>query len=419
MLKDLECKTAKGRSKAYKLSDSHGMYLYITPNGSKIWRWNYRFQGKGVTQVLGHYPAVTLAQARLERSELDKIRRSGQDPRRARKQMRLTQEQAVATTFEMVARDWHAQRRRLWTPTHADNILTCFEREIFPHFGHKPITEVRAPDILAALRPIEERGAVDRAHRTRQFVSGVFQFAIACDLAEHDPASKLKGALKPKQIGRQPALRKIEDARALLQASESAPAHPLTKLASRMLAATAVRSGPLRHAEPHEFEGLDSDNPIWRIPASKMKLDVMQKQQEAFEFVVPLAPEAVKIIKLALQFNFGGKYVFPNARFPNKPMSENAISVMYRRLPEFAGRHVPHGWRATFSTIMNERAQELGRPGDRAVIDLMLAHKQVGVEALYNRASYMPHRRQLAEEWGQLLLGHLPCPSSFLEGRRR
>jgi integrase len=134
---------------------------------------------------------------------------------------------------------------------------------------------------------------------------------------------------------------------------------------------------------------------------------------------VPLPPQAVEIVKLAMQLAPGARYVFPSTRFPNKPMSENAISTMYRRLPQFASRHVPHGWRSTFSTIMNERAQDLEQAGDRAIIDLMLAHKPSGVEALYNRASFKPRRRQIAQEWADLLLGSLQPVTALLEGPRR
>lgn len=419
MLTELKCKNAKAEDKDRKLSDSHGLYLDVLRTGTRVWRWDFRFGGKGLTITLGRYPELSLADARLERAALDKIRRSGIDPRTARHQAKASQVDAEAATFEAIARQWHAQRRGLWTATHAANIMSGLEREVFPHIGHMPVTQIKVPMVLSALKPIEQRGAVDRAHRTRQFISSIFEFAIASDLAEHDPTAKLKGALPPKQNGRHPALRTIEDAQALLRAAEDAPGHPLTKLASRMLAVTAVRSGPLRHAEPHEFEELDGEAPLWRIPASKMKLDVIQKQQEAFEFIVPLPPEAVEIVKVALQLSAGGRYVFPNVRFPNKPMSENAISVMYRRLPQFAYRHVPHGWRSTFSTIINERAQELDRPADRAIIDLMLAHKPVGVEAAYNRASFMGRRRQIAGEWAELLVGPLPPPASLLEGPRR
>jgi len=417
-MKDLDCKNAKAREKAYKLADSHGLYLHVLPTGMRVWRWNYRFGGVSQTLTLGRYPELSLSEARLERAAFDKIRRSGVDPRQSRQQIRSVQADADALTFKAIAQRWHTQRRHIWSDTHARNILSGMEREVFPHIGDVPIRQVTSKMVMSVLEPIEQRNAIDRAHRTRQHISAIFEFAIALDLAEHDPAAKLKGALKPKTNGRQPALRTIEEARALLLAAEAEPGHPLTKLASRLLAVTAVRSYPLRHAEPHEFE-LDADAPIWRIPAAKMKLSKEQKKSEAFDFIVPLPAQAVEIVKLALQFMDGGRYVFPNARSGNRPMSENAISVMYRRLPQFSQRHVPHGWRATFSTILNERAQELDRPADRAIIDLMLAHKPSGVEALYNRAAYMSHRRKIADEWAELLLGPLPPPSSLIGGRRR
>lgn len=417
-MNDLQCKNAKPRKKAYKLSDSHGLYLHVQPTGLRVWRWNFRFEGVAQTMTLGRYPELSLTDARLERAAYDKIRRSGVDPRQGRQQIKQSQADTEAATFKAIALRWHAQREDRWTAVHAANIKAGLERDVFPHIGDKPVSKVTSKMVLSVLEPIEARGAVDRAHRLRQHLSAIFQLAIARDLAEHDPAAKLKGALKPKANGRQPALHSIEDARALLLAAEKEPGHPLTKLASRLLALTAVRSGSLRHAEPHEFE-LDTDAPIWRIPASKMKLSKAQKQSEAFDFIVPLAPQAVEVVKLALKLTEGGKYVFPNARFADKPMSENAISVMYRRLPRFASRHVPHGWRSTFSTIMNERAQDLDRPADRAIIDLMLAHKPSGVEALYNRASFMPRRRVIAEEWAELLLKGMPPAASLLEGRRR
>jgi integrase len=417
-MNDLKCKNAKPRDKAYKISDSHGLYLHVLPTGMRVWRWNYRFGGVALTMTLGRYPELSLTDARLERAAYDKIRRSGVDPREDRQQVQQSHADAEAATFKSVALRWHMQRQDRWAAIHASNIKAGLERDVFPQMGDTPVSKVTSKMVMAILEPIEARDAVDRAHRLRQHLSAIFQFAIALDLAEQDPAAKLKGALKPKIYGRQPALLTIEDARALLLAAEKEPGHPLTKLASRLLALTAVRSGSLRHAEPHEFE-LDTEAPIWRIPAAKMKLSKAEKQSEAFDFIVPLAPQAVQVVKLALELTRGGKYVFPNARFANKPMSENAVSVMYRRLPKFASRHVPHGWRSTFSTIMNDRAQVLERAGDRAIIDLMLAHKPVGVEAIYNRASFMPRRRQIAEEWAELLVGQLPPAASLLEGPRR
>jgi integrase len=367
--------------------------------------------------TLGRYPEVSLSDARLERAAYDKIRRSGVDPRQGRQQTKQSHADAEAATFNSVALRWHLQMQDRWSTLHAVNVKAWLERDVFPKIGDTPVSKVTSKILWPILESIQNRSA-DRAHRLRRHLSAIFEFAMALDLTDHNPAAKLRGALKPKVNGRQPALLTIEDARALLLAAEKEPGHPLTKLASRLLALTAVRSGSLRHAEPHEFE-LDTEAPIWRIPAAKMKLNKAEKQSEAFDFIVPLAPQAVEVVKLAMELTKGGKYVFPNARFANKPMSENAVSVMYRRLPRFASRHVPHGWRSTFSTIMNDRAQELERAGDRAIIDLMLAHKPTGTEAAYNRASFMKRRRQLAEEWAELLVGKLPPPASLLEGPRR
>jgi len=416
-MNDLQCKNAKPREKAYKLSDSHGLYLHVRPTGLRVWRWNFRIDGSEQTMTFGRYPELSLADARLERAAADKIRRSGVDPRQDRQKVMQSHADAEAATFKSVALRWHLQMQDRWSTLHAVNVKAWLERDVFPKIGGTPASKVSSKILWPILETIQKRSA-DRAHRLRRHLSAIFEFAMALDLTDHDPAAKLRGALKPKVNGRQPALLTVEDARALLLAAEKEPGHPLTKLASRLLALTAVRSGSLRHAEPHEFE-LDTEAPIWRIPAAKMKLSKAEKQSEAFDFIVPLAPQAVEVVKLAMELTKGGKYVFPNARFANKPMSENAVSVMYRRLSKFASRHVPHGWRSTFSTIMNDRAQDLERAGDRAIIDLMLAHKPTGTEAAYNRASFMKRRRQIAEEWAELLVGKLPPPASLLEGPRR
>jgi len=376
MLKDLDCKNARGRDKAYKLSDAHGLYLFVTPKGFRSWRWNYRLNGVAQTLTLGSYPELTLAAARLERAELDKLRRQGTDPSRARQQVRRAQADSDAATFKAIALEWHAKRRNRLSGRHADNVQRWLEREIFPHIGSMPVTNIKTVDVRAALQPLEERSA-DRARRLCQFTDQIFRYAIAAGLAENNPAAHLGGTIRKEIGGRQPALGEVEDAQKLLRAAEAAPGHPLTKLASRLLAITAVRTSPLRHAEAHEFKDLDGPAPVWCIPASKMKLTVAEKRSGANDFEVPLPARAVEIIKLALQFS-SGKYVFPNSRDPNKPMSENALSYMYKRLPGFAGRHVPHGWRSTFSTVMNERSHLHGRPNDRATIDLMLAHKPQG-----------------------------------------
>jgi integrase len=417
-LTDTQCRAAQPRGKAYKLSDSRGLYLFVTPAGFKSWRWKYRVAGREKTLTLGSYPELKLTAARDARDDARRAHRQGLDPSQARQQEKEARAREAAATFETVARRWHKWRAPTWTPEHAANVLTFLQQALFPKLGSKPIAQITAPTVLEVLRSIEAR-SIDRANRLRGHISAIFVFAISEGLAETDPAASLNKALKPVRRRHYPALRTIEEARELLTAAEAAPGHPLTKLASRLLALTAVRSGPLRHAEWPEFQRLDSSEPIWRIPAGKMKLDLSQKEQEAFEFIVPLAPAAVEIVQLARRFSGNAPFLFPNGRDSRRPMSENALSIAYRRLPAFASRHVPHGWRSTFATIMNERAERQGRPGDRAVIDLMLAHKPSGVEAIYNRAAFMPRRRELAQEWAELLLEGLPPSSSLLDGTPR
>ena len=186
----------------------------------------------------------------------------------------------------------------------------------------------------------------------------------------------------------------------------------MTKLASRLLALTVVRPGIVRAAGWGEFEGIDwtdldaeSPDALWRIPANRMKLEQEDKADEAFEHLVPLVPAAVQVLHQVRQLTGRYRYLFPSVRSPRMPMSENTIGYMYAR-NGYSGRHVPHGWRSTFSTIMNERAIAQRRPDDRAIIDAMLAHKPKGMsgsEMAYNRALHMERRRELAEEWAGLL----------------
>ena len=417
MLTNQTCKTAKPADRDYKLSDSGGLYLHVMRTGARIWRWKYRIHGKEKVLTFGRYPEVSLVSAREKRDEARKAKREGLDPSVLRKQEKAASARAAGETFEIISRDWHARQRPRWISRHSNIVLSRLQKEVFPFVGPIPIRQVTPPMVLEVLRRMEKRGANDIARRVHHYISATFIYAIASGSADWNPAADMQKALPPVPKRKYPALRTIEEARELLKAVEAARGHPLTKLASRLLALTAVRSGPLRHAEWGEFQ-LEGPTPHWRIPAAKMKLDLEQRQQEAFDFIVPLAPAAVEIVRLVASFSGNAPYLFPNGRSSQKPMSENALSVAYRRLPGFASRHVPHGWRSTFSTIMNELAEREGRPGDRQIIDLMLAHQPKGIEGIYNRAAFMPRRHELAQIWAELLLEGLPPSSSILDIQR-
>jgi hypothetical protein len=256
------------------------------------------------------------------------------------------------------------------------------------------------------------------AHEVRGHISEVFVWAIASGLTDSDPAAIIRKALAPSGGGRRPALLKIEDARAFVaKIDKVALASTSTKLASRLLALTAVRPGVVRLAERDEFEDLDGKLPLWRVPAAKMKLSKARKADSSFDFVVPLSRQAVDTVKAAMSASRHKSWLFPGER-GNKPITDSTLSQLYLDAG-YRDRHVPHGWRASFSTIMNERAAAAGRENDRSIIDLMLAHMPGGVEAAYNRAAYMPRRRQLAQQWADLLLEKADAPDGLIKERRR
>ena len=253
---------------------------------------------------------------------------------------------------------------------------------------------------------------METARRVRQRISAVFQFAIASGRAENDPAAVVKGALAPLVKGRQPAVETLEEARDLLQRVEAAAASPVTKLAHRFLALTAGRPGVINGLPWAEVDA--AKDGVWRVPAVRMKLKADAKTDARADHLVPLSAQAKDVLSAIRALTGRSPYVFPNDRFAHRPMSENAMSFLLKR-EGFAGVHVPHGWRATFSTVMNERF-----PADRAVIDLMLAHVPANkVEGAYNRAAHLARRTALAQAWADMLLEGAAAASDLLQGPRR
>ena len=415
MLNDSKIRAAKPRDKAYKLTDSYRLYLLVKPGGSKSWKWSYSYNEKQRTLHFGIYPKVGLADARTQRDEASAILAEGRDPGIVRKLSVGFNLEAGRQTFERLAREWFENARPKWALVHADDVIRSLERDVFPAIGGLPIGEISAPLVLAVLREIESRGAIETAKRVRQRISGVFVFAIAKGIAHFDPAEKLGSVLKPLRKGRQPAITDLVPLRAMIIAAEEDYARPITRLALRFLALTAVRPSELRGARWDEFEELNGDEPLWRVPAARMKGDLDRKDEIGGDHLVPLTPQAIAVLKALWPLTGSGPLVFPNNRHPHRAMSENAIGYLLNRAG-YHGHHVPHGFRAAFSTIMNEWAERNGKDHDRAVIDLMLAHvPKEKVEGVYNRAAYMPRRRELAATWAEMLSEGLPEPVILVE----
>jgi integrase len=415
MLTDTKVRTAKPRPKPYKLTDASRLFLLVTPSGGKLWRWNYEYDGKQKSMAFGAYPRVSLADARAKRDEAYSILCEGQDPNVAKKLKIEANLEASRQTFEKVAREWYANAKAQWAAVHASDVIRSLERDAFPTIGALPISQLTPPLILGVLREIETRGAIETAKRVRQRISAVFVYAIAHGIATTDPAEKLGAVLKPLRKGRQPAITDVVPLRKMILAAEEDNARPITRLGLRMLALTAVRPSELRGAEWAEFEDLDGKLPLWRIPSARMKGDLDRKEETGGDHLVPLTAQAVSVLRAIWPLTGGGPLVFPSNRHAHRPMSENAIGYLLNRAG-YHGHHVPHGFRAAFSTIMNEWAERHGDPHDRKVIDLMLAHvPKDKVEGAYNRAAYMPRRRELAVVWADLLSEGLPDPVALVE----
>jgi len=406
MLTVAQVKAAGAAARPYKIADAGGLYLHVTPSGRRTWRMKFRFAGKEKLLTFGAFPDVTLTEARDRRDAARRQLRDQVDPSGGRRRADALRRAAeLAATFEVTARAWHAHQLPRWTAIHANDVLTSLERDAFPAIGGMPLAAIDPPVVLQMLRAVERRGCIETARRLRQRISAVFAFAMSEGAATSDPAAIVRKALAPATgKGRQPALLELDDARALIAETDSLDAHVVTKLASRLLALTAVRLAAVRGAEWAEFEDVDWDGtfigplrPTWRVPAARMKLSKAKKGDAVNAHLVPLSPAAVDVLRAMRALGAAGCFVFPG-RGAGRPLSETAIGHLYGRT-RFRGQHVPHGWRATFSTLLNERF-----PADRASIDRALAHvPKDKVEAAYNRAEHLARRRWLYVQWSAML----------------
>ena len=381
-------KAAKPKVAPYKLFDGGGLFLYVAPTGLKSWRLKYRIRGREKLLTFGRFPELKLAEARAKREEAKETLRAGRDPG-SRTQ--------ASNTFEELARAWHTHSTGGWSDRHADDVVASLERDVFPAIGSLSSAAVSPDACLRILRGVEDRGNIASARRLRHRLSAIFRFGIAHGLISNDPAENLRVAMKPLPVPRpMRALLRIEDCRSLLAACGAIEVLPSIELASRFLAFTAVRLDAVRGAKWQEIEGLDGPAPLWIVPAARMKLGNAKKGDRRFDHFVPLSAAAVEVLRLAGPKDSG--LIFPG-RGGQCRIGQGALRDLYVRAG-FEERHVPHGWRASFSTVLNN---DLG-PAWRDDIDRALAHVQKNlVEAAYNRAHQLDRRRTIMDRWGELL----------------
>ena len=390
MLTNAAAKAAGARSRAYKLHDQGGLHLLVRPTGTKSWQQKYRWQGREKLLTLGQFPEIGVPRARMLQAEAKELLETGQDPSRAT---------TKTETLEQLARAWYLAKLPAWSPEHAADVLASLENDIFPELGARDAGSIGPRELLNAVRAIEARGRRVRAHRVRQRLAEIFAFGKAEGLVDDNPAADLGAAMiAPPPASPHPALTTIADCRALLDACDRDGARPVTVLASRFLALTAVRLDAVRGMVWAE---VDLDARLWTVPSGRMKLSRAKKGDSRHDHAVPLSAAAIAVLERVSE---GGhvraeQLVFPG-RGGTEPIGAGAIRELYVRAG-FAGRHVPHGWRASFSTILNE---EMG-PEWRFDIDAALAHAGKGkVEAAYNRSVQLDRRREVFDRWGELLI---------------
>jgi len=379
--------------KQIKLADGKGMYLLINQTG-KYWRLDYRINSKRKTLALGVYPDVSLSDARDLRHDARKLIskdvvpaiHNGEVVEAAKKQATRT---AKADSFEAVAREWFAKEKAIWKPSHAQTVIGRLEKNIFPWLGNTPINDIEPPDMLAVLRRIESRGAIETAHRIKRVCGQVFRYGIATGCCKRDPVPDLRGALAPVN---QMHLATITDPKRvgeLLRAIEGYSGTFEVKCALLVAPYLFVRPGELRHAEWSE---IDLEAAQWRIPAKKMKMKRMH--------LVPLSRQVVAVLRELQPLTGRGKYLFPSVRSPDRPMSENTVNAALRRMGFEKGEICGHGFRAMASTILHEQ----GWQSD--VIERQLAHVEGNkVKGAYNHAEHLPERVKLMQHWSDYLNG--------------
>ena len=394
-LTDIRVRSAKPslEGKDIKLSDAGGLYLLIKPNGRKYWRLNYRYVGKQKTLALGVYPKVSLKDARDARDIAKDLLADNIDPNHDRQQTRANSIEVANNSFEAIGREWLAIKSPLWAVSTASRVVSSMERDLFPHIGHRPITEISTPELLAVLRKVEQRGANDTAHRVLQRSSELFRYAIATGRAENNPASSLSGALKPVRQKNFAAIKEPKRIGEMLRMIDAYEGTAVVRAALKLAPLVFVRPANLRHAEWSE---IDLDAATWRIPAEKMK---MREQH-----IVPLSTQAVAILRDIQQLT-GNRpatqiYVFPSARAGGRPMSDNAILTALRAMGIEKDEMTGHGFRHMASTTLHELGWE------EHFVEKQLAHGvRNKVAKVYNHAQYLPDRTRMMQAWADYLDG--------------
>jgi integrase len=390
-LTDVAIKNAKSHEKPYKMGDAGGLFLLVQPSGGKLWRLKYRVDGREKKLAIGPYPEISLAEARRRRDDARTLIITGKDPSREKQRDKVRSRAQAESTFAALTKEYCAKRKRdgdkAWaatTATRSEYLLSLLDSSI----GRVAIAEIKPPDVLAAVRKIEDKGKLESARRTLQLASAVFRYAVATGRLASDPTRDLRGALTAPTVKHYAAITDPKRVGEMLRAIDGYVGLGLTKLALQLAPHVFVRPSELRRAEWGE---IDLEGALWTIPAAKMK---MRKVHH-----VPLSRQAVAVLRDVKAVTGPAGFVFPGMRSRARPMSENTLNAALRRLGYTSEEMTSHGFRALASTLLNES----GRWHPDA-IERALAHSDKDkVRAAYHRGQHWKERVEMAQWWSDYL----------------
>lgn len=379
---------AKPRDRDYKLTDGDGLFLLVRPNGSKLWRMNYKYLGRHRTLAFGAWPEVSLADARAKRDEARRQVAAGLDPSHERKLEQARAAISEDNNFRLVAEEWTQKNEREGMAEITLAKIRWLLDKAYPRIGNRAISKITAQEVLLVLRSVEATGRYESARRMRSVLSRVFRYAIATARAERDPAGDLRGALTVPKVKHLAAITTEKGAGELMRAIEGYTGHAVTLFALRLSAHLFVRPGELRQAEWAEF---DFERAIWDIPDHKMKMRRPHR--------VPLSRQVIDLFEELYDLTGTGRYCFPSFRSPRRPMSENTVNAALRALGFGQDQMTAHGFRAMAATLLNEDGHF-----NPDAIERQLAHMEAnGVRRAYTRGQYWDERVRMMQHWSDQL----------------
>lgn len=382
---------AKGE-RGKKLADGGGLHLFITPAGGITWRIKYRIEGKEKLYSIGPYPQISLAAARAELGEVKARLLENNDPVTARRVNRASNAASADNTFQVVAEEWLAMKQKEWSAGHQTKSARALERDIYPALGKLPISSITPAIVAKVVEDINKRDVLETATRILQHLNGVFRYAQAKGLCRDNPALAAREILpRKKDSGRMPALLDWPSLGDVLRRADLTRISPSVRMAHRLCAFSTARIGNVISAEWKEFD-LESDQPVWSIPRAKMKVN-----SRPIDHRIPLGQEIADELRQWKRVMGGKGYVFPSPT-GNKHIGRESIEKVYRVTLGLNGKHSPHGWRSSFSTLARDKGFA------REVVELALDHTHDNdVARAYDRGERFDDRIKLFKWWGSQL----------------